>query len=102
MADRQKLAQAAKDLIAWINTKEVNPSTLTNICSADVVVPIPYPGSTPDLDGLVGVTTKIHGASPDWSMTLQKMVIDQDEGRVVCLCRSEGTQAGYIAVSHCD
>src|SRR6202035_4111237 len=79
MADRQQLAQAAKDLIVWINTKEVNPSTLTNICSADVVVPIPYPGSTPDLDGLVGVTTKIHGASPDWSMTLQKMVIDQTE-----------------------
>ena len=96
MADRTKLEQAAKDLIAWINTNEVNPDTLTDICTADVVVPIPYPGSTPDLAGLVAVTEKIHGASPDWSMTLQKMVIDQPQGRVVCLCRSEGTQAGYI------
>jgi hypothetical protein len=97
MADRTKLAQAAKDLIAWINVKEVNPATLTDICTPDVVVPIPYPGSTPDLAGLIAVTEKIHGASPDWTMTLQKMVIDETEGRVVCLCRSQGTQAGYVS-----
>lgn len=98
MADRTKLAQAATNLIAWINTKAVNPATLTEICTPDVVVPIPYPGSTPDLAGLVGITEKIHGASPDWTMTLTKMVIDQAEGQVVCLCRSQGTQAGYVTV----
>ena len=95
MASRSRLAQAATDLIAWINIKEVNPSTLAELCTPDIAVPLPYPGSTPDMAGLVAVTNKIHGAAPDWKMSLQTMVVDQTEGRVVCLCRSQGTQEGY-------
>jgi len=95
MASRTRLAQAATDLIAWINIKEVNPSTLAELCTPDIAVPLPYPGSTPDMAGLVAVTNKIHVASPDWKMSLQTMVVDQTEGRVVCLCRSQGTQEGY-------
>jgi len=95
MASRSRLAQAATDLITWINIKEVNPSTLAELCTPDIAVPLPYPGSTPDMAGLVAVTNKIHGAAPDWKMSLQTMVVDQTEGRVVCLCRSQGTQEGY-------
>jgi hypothetical protein len=91
---RAQLIDTASKLLAWINTSSADPTALTAICEPNIAVPIPYPGSTPDFDGLVQVTKKVHEAAPDWKMTLIEMVVDETENKVVGLCNSTGTQVG--------
>jgi hypothetical protein len=95
---RAQLIDTTSKLLAWINTPSADPASLTAICEPNVAVPIPYPGSTPDFDGLVQVTKKVHEAAPDWKMTLIDMVVDEAEHKVVGLCNSSGTQVGYISL----
>lgn len=96
---REQLLDVTNRLIAWINTTQVDLDALATIAAKDVVVPIPYPGSTPDYDGLVTVTQKIHEASPDFKMTFKESIVDETEKRVVFLLQCSGTQAGYHLVS---
>jgi len=91
---RTQLTAISAQLLEWINTPSADPTALATICNESIKVPIPYPGSTPDFDGLVQVTKKVHEASPDWKMTLLETVIDETENKVVALCRSTGTQVG--------
>jgi hypothetical protein len=91
---RAQLLDVATRLIQWINTASADASSLATIAKQDVVVPIPYPGSTPDFQGLVAVTEKIHGASPDFNMAITDSIIDET-GKVVLKLNCTGTQAGY-------
>ena len=91
---RAQFLDAATRLIQWINTSSVDASALAKIVKEDVVVPIPYPGSTPDFQGLVAVTEKIHSASPDFNMAITDSIVD-DTGKVVVQLNCTGTQAGY-------
>ena len=83
-------------MLAWQNSPNPDAAGLSALCAENVVVPIPYPGSTPDFAGLLQVTQKVHKASPDWNIALKEMVIDETENKVVCLCNCTGTQVGYI------
>lgn len=94
---RAQLLDTASRLIAWINTKSVDPSSLSKIVIQNVVVPIPYPGSTPDLAGLVATTEKIHGASPDFNMAIRDSIVDEIDSKVVLKLNVTGTQAGYFS-----
>jgi hypothetical protein len=91
---RAQLIETTSKLLAWINTSSVDAAALATICDPNIAVPIPYPGSTPDIDGLVQVTKKVHEAAPDSKITLLEMVIDETEHKVVGLCNSSGTQVG--------
>lgn len=91
---RAQLLDVATRLIQWINTTTVDTSSLATIIKPDIVVPIPYPGSTPDFQGLVATTEKIHGASPDFNMAIVDSIIDET-GKVVLLLNCTGTQTGY-------
>ena len=95
--NRDQLLDIATRLLAWINATPVEESKLEALAAKDIVVPIPYPGTTADFAGLVHVTTKIHEVSPDWKMTLTQAVVDEKESRVVFLLRSTGTQEGYCS-----
>ena len=94
--NRAQLLDAATRLIAWINTAPVDASKLAHIMAENVVVPIPYPGSTPDFAGLVATTEKIHGASPDFKMTIRESIIDESDCKVVLLANATGTQEKYV------
>ena len=91
---RANLLDVATRMIEWINTTAVDVSSLEKIVKKDVVVPIPYPGSTPDFQGLVDVTEKIHVASPDFKMTITDSIVDET-GKVVLKTNCTGTQTGY-------
>ena len=92
---RDRLVGVANRLLEFINTKTVDPENLANICEPDISVPIPYPGSTADLAGLVAVTEKIHGASPDFEMAFVDSIVDVTDCKVVYLLNTRGTQVGY-------
>jgi len=83
-------------MIAWINTANVDAASLSSICATDIAVPIPYPGSTPDYDGLVSVTNKSHVAFPDFNMAIKDQIVDEKESQVVLLLNVTGTQVGYF------
>ena len=72
------------------------PYMYIGIVKQDVVVPIPYPGSTPDFAGLVEVTKKIHGASPDFNMAIRDSIVDDTDSKVVLKLNCTGTQTGYV------
>jgi len=91
---RAKFLDVATRVIQWISTTPVDVSDLEKILKRDVVVPIPYPGSTPDFQGLVATTEKIHGASPDFKMAITDSIVDET-GKVVLLLNCTGTQTGY-------
>jgi len=91
----QQILDITKCLVEWINTAKVDPASLLTMCAKDIVVPIPYPGSTPDFDGLISVTTKTHVAFPDFKMAVREHIVDEKESRVVLLLDVSGTQAGY-------
>jgi hypothetical protein len=93
---RAQLTEISAKLLEWINTPSADPTVLATICAESINVPIPYPGSTPDFNGLVQVTKNVHQASPDWKMTLLETVIDETENKMVGLCRSSGTQVGFV------
>ena len=92
---REQLLDVTTRMIAWINTAQVDAGTLATIASPDVAVPIPYPGSTPDFDGLVDVTNRSHKAFPDFNMAIKDQIVDEKESRVVLLLNVTGTQVGY-------
>jgi hypothetical protein len=92
---RDQLINVATGLVQWINTTPFDPEALASLVKTDVSVPIPYPGSTPDYNGLLAVTEKIHEASPDFKMSVRQIVVDEAESRVVMLLGSSGTHAGY-------
>jgi len=99
---RAHLLETATNMIKWINDKAADPAGLEAICVKDVVVPIPYPGSTPDFDGLVAVTEKIHGASPDFEMAIKDNIVDEAASKVVLKLNCTGTQAGYTSLLNSD
>jgi hypothetical protein len=94
---RAQLLETTSRMIAWINNKHVNPANLATIVDQNVVVPIPYPGSTPDYAGLVAVTEKIHGASPDFNMAIRDSIVDETDHKVVLKINTTGTQTGYFS-----
>jgi hypothetical protein len=94
---RAQLLETTSNMIAWINNKNVNPANLAKIVDQNVVVPIPYPGSTPDYAGLVSVTEKIHGASPDFNMAIRDSIVDKTDHKVVLKINTTGTQTGYLS-----
>jgi hypothetical protein len=93
-----QLLDVATRMIAWINTIVVDVSVLDQIMIKDVVVPIPYPGSTPDFAGLVATTEKIHQASPDFNMAIRDSIVDDTNNKVVLLLNCTGTQSGYALI----
>jgi len=101
---REQLLDVTSRLVAWINTANVDAASLLSMCAKETVVPIPYPGSTPDFDGLISVTNNSHITFPDFKMTIKDQIIDEKESRVVLLLNVTGTQAGYVLlhVSKCS
>lgn len=97
MSRAQLVAITAK-LLEWFNTPSADPTALATICTESINVPIPYPGSTPDFDGIIQVTKKVHEGFPGFKMTLLETVIDETEHKVVGLCRTTGTQVGLISL----
>jgi hypothetical protein len=90
---RANLLDVATRMIEWINTTPVDASSLEGIVKKDVVVPIPYPGSSADFQGLVDVTEKIKVSSPDFKMTITDSIVDET-GKVVLKINCTGTQTG--------
>lgn len=99
--NRAQLLDVATRMIGWINTTPMDKSKLAGVLAEDVVIPIPYPGSTPDFAGLVGVVDKIHGASPDFKMEIRESIVDETDNKVVLLLNTTGTQAKYVVVQLC-
>ena len=97
--NRDQLLELADAFVDFINTPGADPNHLKTTTDETCVVPIPYPGSTPDFDGLVATTEKIHGASPDFKMGFLEAMVDEKESTVVLLLNPHGTQEGYV---HCD
>ena len=93
---RQQLLDTTSRMIAWINTADADPESLAIICTKDIAVPIPYPGSTPDFDGLVNVTKGSHTAFPDFKMVIKDQIVDEMNSRVVLQLNVTGTQMGYF------
>jgi hypothetical protein len=91
---RQQLIDVATGLINWINTTPFDPAPLANVTAIDVSVPIPYPGATPDYNGLLATTKQIHEASPDFNMAIRQIVVDEAESRVVLFLNCTGTHVG--------
>ena len=94
MSSRAQLVDVATRLISHINSPAPDTSGLAAIVKKDVVVPIPYPGSAPNFDGLAAVTAKIRVASPDFHMEIAQEIVDVEYHKVVLLLRCTGTQAG--------
>jgi len=94
---RAQLLETVSSMIAWINTKNVDPASLAAIVDQNVVVPIPYPGNTPDFAGLLSVTENIHKASPDFNMAICDSIVDETDHKVVLKLNNTGTQAGYFS-----
>jgi len=91
---RDQLVDVATRLIKWINTAPFDPEPLVSLAKPDVAVPIPYPGSTPDYNGLLAVTKQIHDAAIDFKMAIRQMVVDETESSVVMLLNCTGVHAG--------
>ena len=99
---REQLLDVTSRLVAWINTANVDAASLLSMCAKEIVVPIPYPGSTPDFDGLISVTNNSHIAFPDFKMTAKDEIVDEKESRVVLFLNVTGTQAGYVLLNVSD
>jgi hypothetical protein len=81
----------------------VDAASLLSMCANEIVVPIPYPGSTPDFDGLISVTNNSHIAFPDFKMTAKDEIVDEKQSRVVLFLNIvTGTQAGYVLLNLSD
>ena len=91
---RDQLLSAATAMIDWINHTPFDASGLAKVTAQNVAVPIPYPGSTPDYQGLLATTEQIHSASPDFHMAILERIVDEAEGRVVLKLNTTGTHVG--------
>jgi hypothetical protein len=91
---REQLLDIVTRYVHFINTSKPEASVLSTIAAENVVVPIPYPGSTPDFQGLMSTTTKVHAASPDFKMSLLDSIVDEKESKVVLLLNASGTHEG--------
>lgn len=116
--NRAQLLDSAAQLIAWIEKPEEDkgeggpepgdgglppggapgPKQQTRVqcklVASDVIVPIPYPGCTPDWAGLMAISKKLRALSPDSKTTLVHSVIDEVESKFVLLLRRTGTHKG--------
>lgn len=93
---RAQLAEVATKFIGWTNTKPLDQETLSTIVSKDVVVPIPYPGATPNYDGLFALASAAHAAAEGFNMTIKNMVVDEEASTVVLLINIKGKHVGYF------
>jgi len=91
---REQLAQVATKYVNWINTTPIDRETYTHIASKEIVVPIPYPGTTPDFEGLLAIATKAHAAAEGFHMSIKTMVIDEEQSTVVLLLNVTGKHVG--------
>ena len=97
--NRQQLIDIVNRYVDWIHAKPVDSAGLASIFSKDVVIRIPYPGSTPTFDGLVELTLKGHEASPDFRISTKTMVVDVEKSSIVTLIQATGTHKGYHVLS---
>lgn len=99
--NREKLIQVATNLIAWTNSKPITATTFAEIVSPQLKIPIPYPGQSPDYEGLLALTKAAHVAAPDFKMTIKEMVVDVTTSTVALLLNVTGTHVKYITQSLC-
>ena len=91
--NRHRYIEIANRLVLYINSGD--PTTFHEIFAPEVVVPTPYPGSTPDAAGLMSVIETLHKISPDYKCGLIKIAVDEVDSKVVLLLSSAGTHDGY-------
>lgn len=96
--NREKLIQVATNLIAWTNSKPVTATAFARIVSPQLKVPIPYPGQSPDYEGLLALTQAAHVAAPDFKMIIKDTVVDETTSTVVLLLNITGTHVKYLEI----
>jgi hypothetical protein len=96
--NREQLLDVANRLIAWINATQFDPEALATIAAKNVVVPIPYPGSTPDYAGVLAIIKKTHEAASEYKLELKDSIVDEKESKVVVLVQCTGIQTGYSLI----
>jgi hypothetical protein len=94
--NREKLIEVATKLIAWTNNKPLTATAFATIVSPQLKVPIPYPGQSPDYEGLLALTQAAHVAAPDFKMTIKDTVVDEVTSTVVLLLNITGTHVKYL------
>jgi hypothetical protein len=93
--NRHQYLDIANRLIGYVNSGD--PASFHEIVAPDVVVPTPYPGTTPDAAGLMSVVKTLHKISPDYKCVLIEAAVDELESKVVVLLSSSGTHDGYYS-----
>jgi hypothetical protein len=96
--NREKLIQVATNLIEWTNSKPLTATAFATIVSPQLKVPIPYPGQSPDYEGLLALTQAAHVAAPDFKMTIKDTVVDETTSTVVLLLNITGTHVKYLEI----
>jgi len=92
--NRDKLAQVATKYVNWINTTPIDREIYTQIASKEIVVPIPYPGSTPNFEGLLAIAAAAHAAAEGFHMSIKTMIIDEEQSTVALLINVTGKHVG--------
>lgn|SRR5438477_4982012 len=97
--DRKQLLDVVNRFFEWTRTKPVDAAAVASILSKDVIVRIPYPGCSPNFDGIVALTAKGHEASPDFEIKIRDTVVDVQASTVVALVQVIGTHSKYSVPS---
>lgn len=58
-------------------------------------MPIPYPGSTPNFEGLLAIAAAAHAAAEGFHMSIKTMIIDEEQSTVALLLNVTGKHVGY-------
>lgn len=95
--NRDQLLDRYTRLLQWINTTPVDESALSSLVAPDIVVPLPYPGATPDYAGLITTTTKVHESQAGWKMELVHATVDDVQCVVIGLLKVSGVHVGYAS-----
>lgn len=95
MSNREKLLAIANRFNAWFSSHDTNPSVLEAIVSRQVVLHIPFPGLSPDFDGLVEQYKRTITATKDVQVNVKADVVDEDNSLVAQFFEATGTQTGY-------
>ena len=95
MSRREKLLDIANRFNTWFSSHDTSPSLLESIVSRQVIVHVPFPGLSPDFEGLVEQYKRTITATKDVQITVKTDVVDEDNSLVAQFFEATGTQTGY-------
>jgi hypothetical protein len=93
---REQLLDISARFLNWVKSHAKDASELASVVAEDVVVLTPFPGTTPDFQGLLAHQQKANIGSSDFKINIKYAIVDEVQSAVIHFLEVTGTHDGYL------